>query len=253
MNDQTHAHTLHAAQKTAEPAPVVLSDEQIAANLAAAKAAAIEKIRANFDNKFDIKEVSFHFKTKELEDASGKKTGDKFKRPTVETHIPVPSVEGIVAIFEKGGKELEYLLEVASDAVIARVRDYINENEDASQDNLPFEKFTWEFISNLPRSERRGAGIAKEIWDDFGTDYAEVMPAVTGKSAEHIGNAVGIYMKKFSTCKTNKPVLNKLKEQLTLYATNSPKAEQFAECVDFLTNKIDTLLKVDEAELLANL
>lgn len=223
------------------------------AEQAAPESALVVGIKAKFDNKVDVKEVKFHFKKVALTDNEGKEIGEHTKRPTVELATPVPSVEGIIAIIEGGGKPLELLLDAAAEIVIARAREIINEKEDITQDNFPLEQLAWEAIANLPKAERRGGGIGKEVWEDFGKDYLATMPSVTGKTAEQIGNAVKILLAKFAPCKTNKPVLNKLKEQLGIYAVNSPQSESFADCIEFLTQKADTLLAVDDAALLANL
>lgn len=205
-------------------------------------------IKANFDNKVDVKEVKFHFK-KQKDEA----TGLESKRPTVELSLPVPSVEGIIAILEAGGKQLELLQEAVADVIFSRARELVNEKEDITQDNFPMAEMSWEKIANLPKAERRGGGIAKELWEEFAKDYIAVMPGVTGKTADQVGNAAKIFLNKFAAVKTNKPVLKLLKDQLGLYITNSPNAEQYTECVEFLTNKADALLNMSDADLLAAL
>lgn len=206
------------------------------------------QIQANFNNKVDVKEVKFHFK-KVKDEASGIET----KRPSVELYIPTPSVEGIISIIETGGKGLDLLLEAAGDIVIARAREIINEREGIDQSTFPMDSLTWESIANLPKAERRGGGIAKELWEEFAKDYIAVMPSVTGKSTEQVTNAAKLYIAKFNPVKTNKPVLRVLKEQLGMYLEHSPNAGDYSECVEFLTNKADNLLNMDEASLLANL
>lgn len=216
------------------------------------KAALHEAIKANFDNKVDVKEVKFHFKKQAVE-VDGKATGDFTKRPTVTLNLPTPSVEGIIAILEAGGKQLDLLMEAVQEVVFGRAREIVNEKEDISQDNFPMEEMSWEKIANLPKAERRGGGISKETWEEFAKDYIAVMPGVTGKTADQIGNAAKILLNKFAACKTNKPVLGLLKEQIGLYVTHSPNAGEYAECVEFLNNKAETLLKMSDEDLLKNL
>jgi len=218
--------------------------EQIDAETAAVHAS----IKANFDNTIDVIDVKFHFKT-----VKDETTKVETKRPTVALSIPVPSVEGIVKSIETGGKALELLVEVVRDMVIARAREIINDNENITQENFPLESLAWEAIAALPKAERRGGGISKEVWEEFSKDYIAVMPGVTGKTAEQIGNAAKILLNKFNQVKTNKPVLKLLSAQLGLYTANSPQAESFTECVQFLMDKADSLLNMDEAALLANL
>jgi len=229
--------------------------EVISAEQAAAAAETLKRaIVAKFDNKVDAKEASFHFKSVKVKDAEGKETGDTIKRPTVSLTLPVPSVEGIIAIIEGGGKGLELLLEAAADIVLANARELINDDESLTQANFPLEKLAWEYIANLPKAERRGGGISKETWEEFSKDYIAVMPAVTGKTTDQVTAASKILLSKFNgQVKTNKPVLKLLQSQLALYVSNSPRAEEFAECAAFLEAKAEALLNLDEAALLANL
>ena len=201
------------------------------------------EVQANFDNKVDTREVKFHFKKDDLGN----------KRETVELKLPAPSVEGLVAILETGGKGLELLLAAASDIVIAQARSILNDNETMTDKDFPMEQCFWEFIANMPEAEKRGRGIAKEVWEAFGKDYVAVMPGVTGKTAEQVGNAVKLFLNKFQAVKSNKPVIAKLKEQLAIYISNSPNAEEYADAVKFLSDKADTLLQADDSALLANL
>lgn len=200
-------------------------------------------ILANYDNKVDAKDFKFHFRKDELGN----------KRPSVELKLLVPSVEGVVAILQNGGKGLELLMDTVSDVIAAQARSIVDENLEVTQETFPLDKVTWDFIANLEKAARRGGGIPKETWEAFAADYIEVMPSITGKTPEQVGNAAKILLNKFSSVKTQKPVLKLLKDQLGLYTTNSANAEQYTECVDFLLNKADTLLNMTEADLLANL
>lgn len=198
----------------------------------------------NVNENVTSREVKFHFKKNELGD----------RRPTVELTIPVLSYAGVINVLEKGSpKEIDMLLEAVAEVVVSQARSFVNDQEDISQENFPFDKLTWEFIANMPKAERRGGGISKEIWEEFGKDYATVMPGVTGKTAEHVGNAVKLYLTKFTSIKSNKPVLNKLKDQLGIYIEHTQNGEDFAQCVEFLLNKVEVLLKADDSSLLENL
>jgi hypothetical protein len=79
------------------------------------------------------------------------------------------------------------------------------------------------------------------------------MPGITGKTEEQISLAAKLFLNKFQSVKSNKPVLKKLKEQLAVYTNGSPNAENFYDCVKFLDEKADALLVADEAAMLANL
>lgn len=210
-------------------------------------------VEANFDKLADKVTVKFPFRKVPIE-IDGKPTGEFTKRATVELDLPLLSVEGLIEQFKKGGKELELVMEAVRQVQIDRARELINDDEKITgADNFPFAELDWTKIANLPKAERRGGGISKEVWEEFSKDYVAVMPQVTGKTAEQIANAAKILLNKFQSCKTNKPVLGLLKDQLAIYAQNSSNAEQFSDCIAFLTEKADVFLNMDDAALLANL
>jgi hypothetical protein len=236
---------------TGAPAGTEQTSEQLAATAATEAQAAIKReelhasIKANFNNLVDVKETKFHFRK-----VKDEKSGVESKRPSVAIPLPVPSVEGIIDILTKGGKGLELLQEAVYAVIVDQAREYINENEAASEDNFPYNTMSWEALANLPKAERRGGGIAKELWDDFAKDYLAVMPAVTGKTKESVELATKVYLNKFAAVKTDKKVLALLKGQLALYINNTPNGETFAECVEFLDKKATTLLEADSSNLL---
>lgn len=205
-------------------------------------------IMVNFDNKLDYKSAKFNFR--KVKDAE---TGVETKRATVELDkLPVPSVEGIVAILETGGKSLDLLLEAVSDIIINRARDVINESESMTSENFDYSACDWNVIANLEKEDRR-SGISKETWDDFAVDYVEVMPAVSGTSKEQSANAAKIFVGKFASIKSKKDVITKLKLRLSMYAEHSPKAAEFADVIEFLFKKADKLISAKEESLEDNL
>ena len=205
-------------------------------------------ILVNFDNKLDYKSAKFNFR--KVKDAE---TGVETKRATVELDkLPVPSVEGIVAILETGGKSLDLLLEAVADIIVNRARDVINETETITSENFDYATCDWNVIANLEKEDRR-SGISKETWDDFAVDYVDVMPAVSGTSKEQSANAAKIFVGKFASIKSKKDVITKLKLRLAMYAEHSPKAAEFAEVIDFLFKKADKLIQAKEESLEDNL
>jgi len=205
-------------------------------------------IAVNFDNKLDYKSAKFNFR--KVKDAD---TGVETKRATVELDkLPVPSVEGIVAILETGGKALDLLLEAVSEVVLNRARDVINESETITSENFDYSTVDWNIIANLEKEDRR-SGISKETWDDFAVDYVEVMPAVSGTSKEQSANAAKIFVGKFASIKSKKDVIAKLKLRLSMYAEHSTRAAEFAEVIDFLLKKADKLIQAKEESLEDNL
>ena len=209
-----------------------------------------ETIATNYNFNVDVKPVKFNFKK-----SKDKDTGIETVREALELAIPYPSVEGIVAILEAddGGKQLELLMDSMADVVNSIAREIIFDDTKINAANFPVDKLSWEAIANMPKSQRRGGGIPKETWEEFAQDYVAVMPQVTGKTVEQITNMARILQTKLANVKTNIPVLELVVEQLAVYAENSPQAEEFADCIEFLAKKADTLLHVSPEDLLTNL
>lgn len=207
-----------------------------------------DPIVVNFDNKLDYKAARFSFR-----ETTDKETGVKTKRNPVELDkLQVPSVEGIVAILETGGKALELLLEAVSDVVISRARDLVSDNESLTTENFDYAQCDWNAIANLEKEDRR-SGISKETWEAFTMDYIEVMPAVSSTTKEQCANAAKIFVGKFTSIKSKKDVIAKLKLRLSVYAEHTSKLAEFADCVDFLLKKADKLIEAKEESLEDNL
>lgn len=196
----------------------------------------------------EVKKTTFNFKK-----AKDKDTGVEIIRKPVDLAIPYPTINGLVAILEKGGKGLELVMEMMESTINSAARDLLNEDTELNAATFPVEKLDWDYIANLPKATRKGGGIPKETWDAFGTDYQEVMVAATGKSPEQVANAVKLLSTKFQTIKTNEPVLNFMLGQLALYSERSANFEEYKECVEFLLAKADTFLNVSDEDLLQNL
>ncbi len=218
-------------------------------------------VTANFDKTVDTKEFNFRFKKDKLGN----------QRQAFRINALTPSVEGIMAILEQGGKSLKLLLECAEDVVRSAVASDVADNEgfnqsvydsakikikvtneDGTETELEVPKYSWIGIANQPKEDRRT--IAPEAWEAFSKAYLEIMPAVAGKTAEQVGNAIQVFVKKFAQVKTNKPVLTQLKGQLALFIEHCKNAEDFVEILELLDRKADEYLKSDDVEkLVANL
>ena len=78
------------------------------------------------------------------------------------------------------------------------------------------------------------------------------MPGRTGKSAEAVGLAADLFAKKLTPIKTNKPVLEALKTQLSIYA-DAESAENFEEVLTFLVKRLDAYLAAGEIVVTADM
>lgn len=237
MNATLEQIAQDAAAQAAQASSAAATSE---AQAAAATSGAHVNVAVN--NNTMMREVKFNFR----KDSLGN------KRASIVKQIPVPTLAGLVAIIEAGGKQLDLVLDTLADVVYAQARQQVDA-EDYTDDKWDVNALAWDVIANLPKAERRGGGIPKETWEAFSADYIQVMPAVTGKTLEQTGNAAKLFVAKLAPVKTNKKVIAHLQDLLNIWFTNTPNAEDYADVYEFLSNKAETLLKADEASLLANL
>ncbi len=194
---------------------------------------------------YAAKEIKFNFR-------ENKELGTK--RPSVTLAVNFLTLQGLVAILESGDeKQINLVLETLQTPILDQCRAQVDENETISQESLDATKLSWEAISKLEPTARRGGGIPKETWEAFVKDYIEVMPAATGLKKEHVERAATLLGNKLASIKGNKPVLKFIRAQLDTWFTSTAKTEEFVDCYEFLVNKADTMLKADDATLLANL
>lgn len=203
-------------------------------------------------------DMKFGFRTQKDD-----KTGVETKRETVEAKLPVLSFDGIVNILrnantEEGKKAYDLLQSAVQQVYADAIKDYLGDNPEVTSTNFPYEKFTWDAIANQPESERRGRGIAKEVWEDFIKSYQAVMPGLTGKPQANIDKQAAILGQKLNPLKNHEDkekILPNFKNALTVYMNGAgADAETYASCVQFLIEKADKILNSDkQANLAANL
>lgn len=207
-------------------------------------------IKAAHDNTVDVKEVTYTFrKTKD------EATGVEKKRSNIDLKLLVPSVEGIVAILETGGKQLELLQDVIAQAIFDQAREVLNSDESLTADNFPYDQVLWDAIANQPESERKGRGIPKETWEEFAKNYMEIMPAASGKTADQIKKQSALMVAKFAPLKHHEKrevILPGFRNMLAIYASTSPDAEQYSGCLEFLNKKIDSMLSAETESNIEN-
>ena len=201
---------------------------------------------------FRDEEVKFSFKKRKAEGVDAGQEPEK-RAPVILT-LPVLTFDGLVESM-KDEKVVNLVLDSVNDLIREAARQQINDDDKPvnRQDELDLSKLNITFIANQPKSERTGGGISKETWEAFEQDYVEVMPAASGKSKERVEKAAKLFVARLNPVKSEKTVLKFLQEQLALWASTTPNAEDFTEVFQFLDNKITNLLNRDSQELLAAL
>lgn len=218
--------------------------QQSATEGAAEKQLPPHVINAKHDTKVDVKDITYTFrKTKD------EATGLDKKRPNIELKLLAPSIEGLVDIFNNGGKPLELLQEVVAQTIFDQAREILANDENLTAENFPYDQVLWDAIANQPDAERKGRGIPKEVWEAFGKSYLTTMPAVTGKTEENIKRQLALILAKFAPLKyheSRESLLKNFSQMLTVYVTTAKEAEEFSSVIEFLNKKIEGMLNVKE-------
>lgn len=207
------------------------------------------------------KEFKFSFRAvdetiEETDEATGEKklVVKKVKKTPVSLLLPLPTVEGLKLALSDP-KQIDLILSLLADEVKNAAREQVDAKDDpvTHQSQLDVNKLTIKALSEVAPAERRGGGISKETWEEFVTDYNDIMPQVTGKSAEKIANASKIFAARVQPAKGNKAALKVLKEQLVLWGASTKKLEELSAVYEFLEVKIDGFLNMNDEALAGNL
>lgn len=176
------------------------------------------------------------------------------QRPAVTLQVPVPSYNGLVNILNnaetpQGKKAFELLQQAAADVIVSELRSYVADNANAAQDTIPWDKFTFEAISQIPQGIRGVSAIAKELWEKFAKAYVAAMPALTNTTAEVAAARVGVLVQKFRPLTGNperKKIIENLMATLAVFVnSNTPGLDEFEPILEFLSKKADELKAED--------
>jgi hypothetical protein len=207
--------------------------------------------------------VKFSFKSERLTEEEikagiTKEQKQAKRRPPVVLEVPVLTGDGLIAVLEQNNeKTFNYILDLVNDAIRGAAREQVSPLDESAkavtkQQDLDISKLDIHTIASQPKSER-GGGISKDTWEAFEADYVAVMPEAAGKSEDRVKKAAAILVKRLVPVQNQKDILEFFKNELALYISKTPNAEEFAEVYQFLDTKIDTLLQKDSTELLNSL
>ena len=177
------------------------------------------------------------------------RTKNGLKRPTVTVEYDAPSAEGVMELLGSDDpKVVSLVTETIQGLLTGYVRGFVDNDADFDQaklDQLVAEgKISIEAIANLPKSER--SMLTKEDLEAFATDYLAIMPEVTGKSAERVAAAAGLFIERFKRCAGDNDVLSVLQDQLAVFveAASPEVCEKHDRAINFLATKVAELLSV---------
>lgn len=177
------------------------------------------------------------------------RTKDGVKRPTLTLEYDVPTAEGVAELLvSEDAKVVTLITEVVGALLTGHIRGYVDadlEFDQAKLDALVAEgKISIAAIANLPKSER--SMLTKEDLEAFAKDYVAIMPEVTGKSAEKVAAAAGLFIERYKRVAGDNAVLSVLRDQLSVFvdAAGADVLEKHERAISFLANKVEELLSV---------
>jgi hypothetical protein len=199
----------------------------------------------------------FHFKTEKTRDDAGNVIGEGKKHPSVSLDLPVPSLTAIlgwISAPEQHAKELELLVSTLQDQVYRVARGQINDYREANKGaavtaaSLAFDKLSWTAIANMPKNERASTVPAEEEIKAFLAHYGQVMPDALGKTTKQIAAHVAIMGEGFKKQRSQKDMLELFVQFLTTYTAvaGEEALEEHGEVVEYLTGRLEKLLKTEE-------
>lgn len=237
--------------------PAVVAQAIHAEGSAAAKIMSLQNIPAGNITQLD---VPFSFKG-----TTDPNTKEKIPaRPKLTLQIPVPTWEGLISTLSEENPEdpkvQNYVMRLIRDDIISAARQQVSPVDETTkqvdkQEDLDLSKLTVSYLAAQPESERRGGGIAKEVWEAFEKAYVEVQTKAGGKDVEKASNAAKLFVKRYQPVRTQKKVLTFLKGELDRAFSffDAEQAEEYSSIYEFLVKKVDDLLKMDDEALLSNL
>ena len=210
-------------------------------------------------------EVTFFFRepTQKMKD-SNKEEGlpEPIKRQAVSIALPLLTKEQVLEILmsdsEADAKAQELIVEQVNSVLAAEVRSQLDElptYEEVDVSKIDFSKVNFVALANTPRATRSGGGISDETWEEFATDFANVITTTTSTTAEQAKKVVTLLTKRLKDVSKQETVLNKLGEYLDTWFTQTSEASQtsLAQVYERLSKRIEGYKATVNADPLAAL
>ena len=210
-------------------------------------------------------EVTFFFRepTQKMKD-SNKEEGlpEPIKRQAVSIALPLLTKEQVLEILmsdsEVDAKAQELIVEQVNSVLAAEVRSQLDElptYEEVDVSKIDFSKVNFVALANTPRATRSGGGISDETWEEFATDFADVITTTTSTTAEQAKKVVTLLTKRLKDVSKQETVLNKLGEYLDTWFIQTSEASQtsLAQVYERLSKRIEGYKATVNADPLAAL
>lgn len=198
------------------------------------------------------KEFKLRFKEVTLKDEDGNEIGKAKKHPEVIFIAPVPSVEDIIQELTQESPIRTLVMDNIYDIIAAaaknQVADWREQNPEGTftATQIDLSKLTLRAIALTPKKERGGWAPSDQDIKDFVEDYKHTMLTLVGYDPKKVGTHCKNFEKGLIKIKSEKPILAKVKEILTVWAANTEGMEDNAPTYDWFVTRIERWLKVEE-------
>lgn len=171
-----------------------------------------------------------------------------YKRESFPVALYRPTAAALASYLSDACPEQDTILEIIEDFIFSAAQDIISANPGMTAADFPLDKIAFAVLARLPK-EVKTRGLDKEELAAFCKDYIEVMPEITGKSAEVCALAAGAFEKRFSNVKTDQVAQKKLRAYLDLYIAKAPRAEAFQTVLGVLVQRLEQLMVAETVNL----
>lgn len=198
------------------------------------------------------REFKYFFKTEKMVDAEGNEIGEGRKHPDVKAVLPVPTAEEVVQMIAAGGPAAQLIMDSIYDTIFLAGRAQINAWREQNPEgtftatNFDLDKLTLTAIALTPKKERGGWSPSEEDLKAFIEDYKNTMVSRVGYDPKKVGNHCKNFEKGLTKIRTEKPILAKVKELLTMWAAHSEAVDEHSQTFDWFNARIDRWMKAEE-------
>lgn len=208
-------------------------------------------------------EMTYFFKTPILKDEEGKEIGKGTKHPDVKILAPVPSIEDLINFLAaadgtKEAKVRDLIVDSIKDTIFLAGRRQINEFFEANPGknfaatDMDLNKLSIQAIAETPKGQRGAWAPGDDDFKEFNELYTTVLVHKTGYDPKKTKTHTDHWKQGMVKVKTNKPVVAKLKDFLTLFAANvsEEEMEEVKDTYGWLVARADRYLKAEEKNFL---
>lgn len=186
-------------------------------------------------------------------------------RAPIQLFVPLVTAESVIALVNSKNEDgtptkvAQWIVDLVADAQLERVKgvtsDMLADGKEVTIQTFPQDEVTPEAIANLPQAERKGRGIAEEVWKSFETSYTDYYLNVAKFEKPKVVTALAFFLKRLQPAKANKGLLEKLRTYLANWyaGVNGSEDDSLTEVYKFLDGKIEEFLAVNPDDALNNI